>query len=186
MGLDLFFRILTQREPVDADLVSPSRENYFQQFGFSEDSVHLDLSTLEKTYRRLTLENHPDRNAGDLSCEKKMAWINDGYRTLKDLKLRAAYLAKLHQVDLSKTPVPIVWAEEWFELQELKMENSSAFENALQEFQKKLKLHIENLKDNIRLIDSVSKRKEEFRKLLGEWNYCASLLENTTMGRATP
>src|SRR4029078_608306 len=44
-----------------------------------------------KSYRRLAMQYHPDRNPGDTTAEHKFKEINEAYDILKDEQKRAAY-----------------------------------------------------------------------------------------------
>ncbi|MBK8717843.1 MAG: J domain-containing protein [Deltaproteobacteria bacterium] len=59
---------------------------------------------IKKAFRRLTLEFHPDRHAGDPLAEDRYRQINAAYDTLSDPALRAKYDAqrRFGQLDLSK------------------------------------------------------------------------------------
>lgn len=46
---------------------------------------------IKKSYRRLALKYHPDRNQGDPKAEEKFKEINQAYDVLKDEQKRAAY-----------------------------------------------------------------------------------------------
>ena len=46
---------------------------------------------LKKAYRKLAMQYHPDRNAGDKEAEHKFKEINQAYDILKDDQKRAAY-----------------------------------------------------------------------------------------------
>ena len=46
---------------------------------------------LKKSYRRLAMKYHPDRNPGDKEAESKFKEINEAYEILKDDQKRAAY-----------------------------------------------------------------------------------------------
>lgn len=46
---------------------------------------------IKKTYRKLAMKYHPDRNKGDLEAEKKFKEINEAYDTLSDDKKRKQY-----------------------------------------------------------------------------------------------
>ena len=46
---------------------------------------------LKKAYRKLAMQYHPDRNAGNATAEKKFKAINEAYDVLKDPQKRAAY-----------------------------------------------------------------------------------------------
>lgn len=46
---------------------------------------------LKKSYRKLAMKYHPDRNPGDDAAEAKFKEINQAYDILKDEQKRAAY-----------------------------------------------------------------------------------------------
>lgn len=46
---------------------------------------------LKKSYRRLAVQFHPDRNAGDKTAEERFKEINEAYQVLSDPKKRGAY-----------------------------------------------------------------------------------------------
>ncbi|MDE2239673.1 MAG: molecular chaperone DnaJ [Rhodospirillales bacterium] len=46
---------------------------------------------LKKSYRKLAMQYHPDRNPGDAKAEHKFKEINEAYDVLKDDQKRAAY-----------------------------------------------------------------------------------------------
>src|SRR5260370_5314795 len=52
--------------------------------GASEDE-------LKKSYRRLAIQHHPDRNPGDKQAEEKFKELNEAYQVLSDPERRAQY-----------------------------------------------------------------------------------------------
>ncbi len=46
---------------------------------------------IKKSFRRLAMKYHPDRNPGDKEAEQKFKEINEAYEVLKDEQKRAAY-----------------------------------------------------------------------------------------------
>ena len=46
---------------------------------------------IKKSYRKLAMQYHPDRNPGDKASEAKFRAINEAYDVLKDEQKRAAY-----------------------------------------------------------------------------------------------
>ena len=46
---------------------------------------------IKKSYRRLALKYHPDKNPGDTSAEAKFKQINEAYETLGDPSKKKAY-----------------------------------------------------------------------------------------------
>jgi molecular chaperone HscB len=89
----------------------------------------VDVPKLERQFRDLSLQLHPDRFAQAdpkerrLSLEQTTA-LNEAYKTLKDPARRAFYLLKLHGVDLERDDasiqkrMPQEFLEEVLELRE--------------------------------------------------------------------
>ncbi len=49
------------------------------------------IEEIKKSYRRLAMKYHPDRNQGNAEAETKFKEINEAYEVLKDEQKRAAY-----------------------------------------------------------------------------------------------
>jgi len=62
--------------------------DYYKILGVEKNA---SLDEIKKAYRRLALEYHPDKNAGNPEAEKKFKQINEAYQTLSDEKKRAQY-----------------------------------------------------------------------------------------------
>ena len=56
-----------------------------------EISRTADKDTIKKAYRKLALQYHPDRNAGDSEAEAKFKLINEAYEVLSDDEKRSVY-----------------------------------------------------------------------------------------------
>ena len=52
--------------------------------GCSDDEI-------KKSYRKLAMENHPDRNGGSKEAEERFKQISEAYDVLRDPQKRAAY-----------------------------------------------------------------------------------------------
>lgn len=63
-------------------------KDYYQTLEIDKSATDADL---KKTYRRLALKYHPDRNPGDKSSEEKFKEINEAYACLSDPQKRANY-----------------------------------------------------------------------------------------------
>jgi molecular chaperone HscB len=79
---------------------------HFQVFGLSP-APDLDVAALEQKHRALSLELHPDRQAGKdakarLAALEQTTRLNDAFKVLKDPVKRAVYLLKLKGVDLER------------------------------------------------------------------------------------
>ncbi|HUB10015.1 MAG TPA: Fe-S protein assembly co-chaperone HscB [Myxococcales bacterium] len=108
----------------------PPGTDRFAIFGLPR-RYEIDLADLEKRFRDLSWEVHPDRHAKGTARERRVALerttaLNDAYRTLKDPLKRAAYLLELHGVkiesesgrDSAMAKLPPEFLEEVMELRE--------------------------------------------------------------------
>src|SRR5664279_1512336 len=99
--------------------------NYFDLFGL-RPAFRFDVAALDRAYRTLQSEVHPDRFAGGSDVEKRIALqssarVNEAYRALKDPVLRAQYLLALHGIDAvgeTDTRLPIDFLERQLERRE--------------------------------------------------------------------
>jgi len=99
--------------------------NHFQLFGLPERFL-LDSSALDRAYKDLQSEVHPDRYAAAGETEQRLALqasarVNEAYRALKDPVARAHYLLMLHGVDAfdeTDTRLPIDFLERQLERRE--------------------------------------------------------------------
>lgn len=78
--------------------------NHFDLFGLPA-RFGLDADALERAYRALQTEIHPDRHAGAGEAEQLLAMqasarVNEAYRALRNPALRARYLLSLRGVDV--------------------------------------------------------------------------------------
>lgn len=62
--------------------------DYYELLEVSRDAGGDEI---KKSYRRLAMKYHPDRNPGDKEAETKFKEINEAYEVLKDEQKRAAY-----------------------------------------------------------------------------------------------
>ncbi len=106
----------------------PAEATHFDVFGLPRSHA-LDVGSLEKQFRELSLKLHPDRFAQAEPKERRLSLehttaLNDALRTLKDPARRAFYLLKLHGVDLDREDagaqkdMPLEFLEEVMELRE--------------------------------------------------------------------
>lgn len=100
-------------------------QNHFELFALPV-AFDLDLPTLERAYRNLLREVHPDRFAASSDAEKRLAaqWAtraNEGYQTLKSPLKRGRYFLRINGIDTeeeSNTAMPadfLVQQMEWRE-----------------------------------------------------------------------
>ncbi|MDR1693661.1 MAG: molecular chaperone DnaJ [Lactobacillaceae bacterium] len=62
--------------------------DYYQAL---EVDKNADGETVKKSYRRLAMKYHPDKNPGNKEAEEKFKYICEAYECLKDEQKRAAY-----------------------------------------------------------------------------------------------
>ena len=65
-----------------------SKEDYYRTLGVERGA---DADSIKKAYRKLAMQYHPDRNAGNADAEQRFKEINEAYEVLKDDQKRAAY-----------------------------------------------------------------------------------------------
>ena len=65
-----------------------AKEDYYDLLGVDRNA---SLDDIKKSYRKLAMQYHPDRNPGDKEAEKKFKEINEACAVLKDDEKRAAY-----------------------------------------------------------------------------------------------
>src|SRR5262245_61166144 len=99
--------------------------NHFELFGLPA-VFSLDQDMLEKAYRDIQSQVHPDRfaHAGDAERRASLQWttrVNEAYRTLKSPVQRAKHLLELHGVDVAfetNTAMPPDFLMQQMELRE--------------------------------------------------------------------
>lgn len=65
-----------------------SKKDFYQVLGVDKKA---SADELKKAYRKLAMQYHPDKNAGNKDAEAKFKEISEAYDTLKDDQKRAAY-----------------------------------------------------------------------------------------------
>jgi molecular chaperone HscB len=99
--------------------------NHFELFGLAP-AYTLDAEALERSYRKMQTEVHPDRfaNAGDAERRASLQWttrVNEAYGTLRDPVQRAKHLLDLQGVDVAfetNTQMPTDFLLKQLELRE--------------------------------------------------------------------
>ena len=105
--------------------------NHFELFGLPE-RYRFDAASLDRAYRALQSEVHPDRFARAGEAEQRLALqssarVNEAYQALRDPVARAEYLLSLHGVEAfaeTDTALP-------FEFLDRQLERREAAEEAL-------------------------------------------------------
>ncbi len=65
-----------------------TKRDYYEILGVNRNAV---LDEIKKTYRKLAMQYHPDKNPGDKSAEEKFKEIAEAYSVLSDESKRANY-----------------------------------------------------------------------------------------------
>ncbi|MGB2016749.1 MAG: DnaJ domain-containing protein, partial [Candidatus Puniceispirillum sp.] len=65
-----------------------SKRDFYEVLGVSKDA---DEKALKSAYRKLAMENHPDRNPDDEAAADRFREASEAYEVLKDPQKRAAY-----------------------------------------------------------------------------------------------
>lgn len=65
-----------------------SKRDYYEILGVARDASETDI---KKSYRRVAMKFHPDRNPGDKGAEDKFKEANEAYEVLSDAQKRSAY-----------------------------------------------------------------------------------------------
>ena len=65
-----------------------AKRDYYTTLGLSRDATEEDI---KKSYRKLAMKHHPDRNPDDKGSEDKFKEAKEAYEVLTDPKKRAAY-----------------------------------------------------------------------------------------------
>ena len=123
-----------------------SSGNHFELFGL-QPAFALDSEALERAYREIQSQVHPDRfaHAGDAERRASLQWttrVNEAYRMLKNPVQRASHLLSLHGVDVAfetNTAMPENFLMQQMELREA-LEDAVATKNlpALASLQSKI------------------------------------------------
>lgn len=64
------------------------KQDYYETLGVSRDA---DADTLKKSFRKLAMKYHPDKNQGDKASEEKFKEVKEAYEVLGDPEKRRAY-----------------------------------------------------------------------------------------------
>ena len=65
-----------------------AKRDYYEVLGVAKNASDEDL---KKSFRRLAMKNHPDRNPGDKAAEERFKEAKEAYEVLSDPQKRAAY-----------------------------------------------------------------------------------------------
>lgn len=112
-------------------------QNHFDLFALPV-TYDVDMPSLERAYRDLQREVHPDRYAAASDAEKRLAaqWAtraNEGYQTLKSPLKRGRYFLRINGIDTeeeSNTAMPLDFLEQQMAWREAVVEAKTARDEA--------------------------------------------------------
>ena len=149
-------------------------KNHFELFGLTP-AYALDLDHLDRAYRDIQAEVHPDRFAHAGAAERRASMqmttqVNEAYRTLKSPVLRAKYLLELNGVDVgfeTNTAMPREFLIEQMELREQleearSVESLKALESGLSRMKQEIEAQL------VQAVDAGAVRKLMFLEKFGE------------------
>ena len=149
-------------------------KNHFELFGLTP-AYALDLDHLDRAYRDIQAEVHPDRFAHAGAAERRASMqmttqVNEAYRTLKSPVLRAKYLLELNGVDVgfeTNTAMPREFLIEQMELREQleearSVESLKALESGLSRMKQEIEAQL------VQAVDAGIVRKLMFLEKFGE------------------
>ena len=134
-------------------------QNHFELFGL-QPVFSVDQQALERSYREIQSQVHPDRfaHAGDAERRASLQWttrVNEAYRSLKNPVQRASHILALRGVDVAfetNTAMPETFLMQQMELRE-SLEDAVVTKNlpALASLQSKLEADKRRLEQQIAL-----------------------------------
>lgn len=65
-----------------------AKRDYYEVLGVSREAA---LDEIKKAYRKIAVQNHPDRNQGDAAAEERFKEATEAYEVLSDTRKRQAY-----------------------------------------------------------------------------------------------
>ena len=65
-----------------------AKRDYYEVLGVPKNASKDDV---KKAYRRLAIQNHPDKNPGDKAAEERFKEATEAYEVISDDQKRAAY-----------------------------------------------------------------------------------------------
>jgi molecular chaperone HscB len=147
--------------------------NHFELFGLSP-AFALDKELLEKAYRDIQSQVHPDRFArsGDAERRASLEWttrVNEAYRTLRNPVQRAKHLLELQGVDVAfetNTQMPTDFLLRQLDLrEELDRAKSKKDPRLLDELRSRLSVEKKQLEKSI---EDLTDRKKDYPAAAGE------------------
>jgi len=79
-------------------------KNYYDILGVAPDA---DLGTIKSAWRKIALDNHPDRYPGDSAKEERFKQASEAYEVLKDPKKEQSMMLFLKELFKNVLPSSI-------------------------------------------------------------------------------
>ncbi len=160
-------------------------QDYFQLFGLSRD-YRVDLTQLERHYRDLQQQLHPDRFARASDQERRLSMqgatlVNEAYQTLKDPIARGQYLLRLAGWDeREQSAVSPAFLMEQMELREAVAEAGQAAEplDELDNLRRQIKRSLADYGERLEpLLSGDTPQTAEAHTLLQEMQFLRRILD---------
>src|SRR5229473_7515626 len=69
-------------------MMASAKKDYYEVLGVSREA---DAEEIKRSYRKLAMKYHPDRNVGDAEAEEKFREAAEAYEVLRDPEKRQRY-----------------------------------------------------------------------------------------------
>jgi molecular chaperone HscB len=140
-------------------------QNHFELFHLPVQ-FELDMAQLDRAFREVQSQVHPDKFVGGSSAEQRLAmqWAtraNEAYQTLKNPLKRASYLCELHGVGLqteSNTAMPkdfLMQQMEWREELEESKQNPTALLSLAEQVSNEHEQQVRNIAEQLKQNDFI-------------------------------
>jgi molecular chaperone HscB len=161
------------------------QQNYFQLFDVAP-SFQMDMAQLERQYRALQAQVHPDKSAHLSDAEQRVALqratlVNEAYQTLRSPIRRARYLLSLHGVatqEDTNTAMPVDFLMAQMEWREAVVEAQQARDvTALEQLEMRMQRETRELETQLAVRIDIEKNYAEAAGLVRKLRFMEKLAE---------
>ena len=147
----------------------------------------IDQEAVERAYRALQAEVHPDRHAGSGDAGQRLAMqasarVNEAYRTLRNPVLRAQHLLALHGIDANDerdTTLDLEFLERQLERREAVADAAEAADvDALDRMLREVRVEMRTREDGLEALLDIEGAFEDARARVRELKFLAKLAED--------